>query len=126
MNKNFSFRNKNLIKNGILCSLFIFVCTLLFQNIRIFITSISIIEIKMENVFPPVIGLYFGGIGAAACSIGNFFADLLGGQRNIYILAIKLFFNFLYAYIPYKLWYTFNIKDKCEIPNLNDIKGILN
>ena len=125
MNKNFSFRNKNLIKNGILCSLFIFVCTLLFQNIRIFITSISIIEIKMENVFPPVIGLYFGGIGAAACSIGNFFADLLGGQRNIYTLAINLFFNFLYAYIPYKLWYTFNIKDKCEIPNLNDIKGIL-
>lgn len=123
MNKNFLFRNKNIIKKGILCSLFIFVCTLLFQNIRIFITNI--IEIKVENVFPPVIGLYFGGIGAAACSIGNLLADIIGGQRNIYILTINLLSNFLYAYIPYKLWYTFNIKDKCEIPNLNDIKGIL-
>ncbi|WP_455796765.1 hypothetical protein [Clostridium butyricum] len=46
-----------------------------------------------------------------------------GSSFNVHL--INLFFDFLYAYIPYKLWYTFNIKDKCEIPNLNDIKGIL-
>lgn len=124
MNKNFSLKiNKVQIKRGILSSFFIFMCTMLFQNIRTVIPSI--IEIKVESVFPPFIGLYFGITGALACAVGNFFADLLNGNNNITILLINLFSNFLYSYIPYKLWYTFNTKSKFEIPNINDIKGIL-
>lgn len=124
MNKNFSLNiNKDHIKKGILCSLFIFISTFIFQNMRVFIPNI--IEIKLENVFPPVIGLYFGAVGSIACAIGNLFVDLLNKQYNVEILIVDFFFYFIYAYIPYKLWYTFNIEDKCEIPNLNDIKGIL-
>lgn len=124
MNKNFSLKiDKIQIKRGILSSFFIFMCAVLFQNIREVIPSI--VEIKFESVFPPVIGLYFGTTGAIACAFGNFFVDLLNGNNNIVLLCINFFLNFVYAYIPYKLWYTFNIKNKCEIPNLNDIKGIL-
>lgn len=124
MNKNFSLNiNKIQIKKGIICSLFIFICALLFKSMRGFIPSI--IEIKVESVFPPVIGLYFGAVGAMACAAGNFFAAIVKDGSSFNVHLINLFFDFLYAYIPYKLWYTFNIKDKCEIPNLNDIKGIL-
>lgn len=124
MNKNFSFNiNKNTANKVILCSLFIFISGLILQNMRLFMPSI--IEIKMENIFPPVIGLYFGTVGAFACAAGNLFVDLFNKENNISILIVDFTFYFLYAYIPYKLWYTFNIKDKCEIPNLNDIRGIL-
>ena len=124
MNKNFSFNiNKDKIKKGIICSLFILVSAFIFQNMRIFMPKI--IEIKVESVFPPVIGLYFGAVGAFACAIGKLILDLFNENSNIGLVIIYFFMNFLYAYIPYKLWYTLNIKDKCEIPNLNDINGIL-
>ena len=124
MNKNFSLNiDKNQIKRGILSAVFVFVCALFFQNMRQHIPSI--LEIKTESAFPPVIGLYFGIIGAIACAVGNLFADILNGNNNFILLSVDFFLNFAYAYIPYKLWYTFNIKNKCEIPNLNDIKGIL-
>ncbi|MGN0145527.1 MAG: SpoIIE family protein phosphatase [Clostridium sp.] len=124
MNKNFSLKvDKVQIKRGILSTFFIFICTLLFQNARELIPSI--VEIKVESVFPPVIGLYFGTSGAIACAAGNLLVNLLNGNNNWIFLIINFFLNFVYAYIPFKLWYTFNIKNKCEIPNLNDINGIL-
>ena len=99
MNKNFSLNiNKIQIKKGIICSLFIFICALLFKSMRGFIPSI--IEIKVESVFPPVIGLYFGAVGAMACAAGNFFAAIVkdGSSFNVHLL--NLFFYFFYAYIP--------------------------
>lgn len=126
MNKNFSLNiSKIQIKKAIVCSLFIFVCSLLFKSIRLFIPST--IEIRMENVFPPIIGLYFVTIGSIACAFGNFLDNIFNDCNNLNfnIYAINLFFDFLYAYILYKLWYSFNIKDEYKTPKINNTNGIL-
>ena len=124
MNKNFSFKiNKVEIKRGIVLCFITLICAILFENIRKAIPSF--IEIKFESVIPPVFGLYFGITGAAACAAGNFFVSLLKGDNNIILLSIDLFLNFIYSYIPYKLWHTLNNKNKSCAPDFYDIKGIL-
>ncbi len=124
MNKNFSFSiDKNMFKRGFICFIIMLTGTFIFRSISSFLPSI--IEIKMENVFPPVFGLYFGAAGALACACGEICASIMQGQIEPGLLFIKFVSYFAYGYIPYKLWYTFNIKEKCEIPNLDDIGGIL-
>lgn len=55
--------------------------------------------------------------------LDNIFNDCNNLNFNIY--AINLFFDFLYAYILYKLWYSFNIKDEYKTPKINNTNGIL-
>jgi energy-coupling factor transport system substrate-specific component len=69
--------------------------------------SIAIIpgvtEIRPASLLPVIFGLLFGPAGAWGSALGNLGGDLFG------TLSLGSIFgfvgNFLYAYIPYKLWY---------------------
>lgn len=62
----------------------------------------GITEIRPATLLPVIFGLLFGPAGAWGSAIGNLGGDLFG------TLSAGSFFgfigNFLYAYIPYKLW----------------------
>ncbi len=79
----------------------------------------------VENAITPVLGLYFGAAGALGVGIGSIFQSIIYNNVQGSYVVMKFIVAFFYAYAPYKLWYTFNIKDKCDIPNLNNIKSIL-
>lgn len=65
-------------------------------------------EIKPATLFPVIFGLLFGPAGAWGAAIGNLASDLLG---NFGVSSIFGFIgNFLYAYIPYKIWRNIRLK----------------
>lgn len=64
--------------------------------------------IKPATLFPPIFGLLFGPAGAWGSAIGSLAGDLFG---NFSVSSIFGFIgNFLYAYIPYKLWRNIKLK----------------
>jgi energy-coupling factor transport system substrate-specific component len=69
--------------------------------------SITIIpgvtEIRPASLLPVIFGLLFGPAGAWGSAIGNLGGDLFGTLSPG--SAFGFIGNFLYAYIPYKLWY---------------------
>lgn len=62
-------------------------------------------EIRPANVIPIICSLMFGPAAAWGAAIGNTIADAFGtfGLGTIF----GFFGNFLYGYIPYKMWQTF-------------------
>lgn len=63
----------------------------------------GITEIRPASLLPVIFGLLFGPAGAWGSAIGNLGGDLFG---TFSLGSIFGFIgNFLYAYIPYKLWY---------------------
>lgn len=78
----------------------------------------GITEIRLATLFPVIFGLLFGPAGAWGSAIGNLGGDFFG---TLSVGSIFGFIgNFLYAFIPYKLWY--HIKPKHgedRIPTIN-------
>jgi energy-coupling factor transport system substrate-specific component len=68
----------------------------------------GITEIRPATLFPVIFGLLFGPAGAWGSAIGNLCGDFFG------TLSIGSAFgfigNFLYAFIPYKLWYHIKLR----------------
>lgn len=107
----------------VIVSCFIFIAvSLVFREINMFNTVM--ISLMPENAIPPVLGLYLGPAGAVGAALGSVVVSLIRGINNPIAIAMKLALEFFYAYVPYKLWYTLNIKNRCDIPNLNNIKSI--
>lgn len=117
------FKSKKEIKNILISAGIFFVISLISIIMDFFIQNVLII--RPEGALPPVLGLYLGPSGALGVALGNLLIDI--GKKNISVLCIILNFclYFFYAYVPYKLWYTFKIKEKCDIPNLNNVKSII-
>ncbi|CAG9707958.1 hypothetical protein [Clostridium neonatale] len=111
-------RNKILI-SGII----IFIISLISELISLRISNM--LMIRPEKALFPVLGLYLGPSGALGVAIGSLIIDVSICKYSLSIAMVNFCLNFFYSYAPYKLWYTFNIKDKCEIPNLNNIRSIL-
>lgn len=91
--------------------------------------SISLIEgfteIRPASLFPILFGLLFGPAGAWGSAIGNLIADLFGTFSKGSIFGFAG--NFLYAYIPYKIWGNlelFYMKDKKD-PNIDSGKKLI-
>ena len=63
----------------------------------------GITEIRPASLLPVIFGLLFGPAGAWGSAIGNLGGDLFGTLTPGSIFGFAG--NFLYAYIPYKLWY---------------------
>lgn len=63
----------------------------------------GITEIRPATLFPVIFGLLFGPAGAWGSAIGNLGGDLFGTFTTGSIFGF--IGNFLYAFIPYKLWY---------------------
>jgi energy-coupling factor transport system substrate-specific component len=68
----------------------------------------GITEIRPASLLPVIFGLLFGPAGAWGSAIGNLGGDLFGTFSAGSIFGF--IGNFLYAYIPYKLWYHLNHK----------------
>lgn len=62
-------------------------------------------ELRPGNAIPIVCGLLFGPAAAWGCAIGNLMADFFGtvGPGSFF----GLIGNFLFAYVPYRLWVMF-------------------
>ncbi len=116
-----SYKKRDLVR--IIVSSIIFVLASVISA-KINIYNTNIVKINPQSAIPPVLGLYFGTSGALGVGIGSVIQNILSRNYNIKYIMIKSVVEFFYAYVPYKLWYTFNIKDKCDIPNLNNIKSI--
>lgn len=85
----------------------------------------GVTEIRPANVVPPVLGVLFGLPAAVGISVGNLISDILSGS-NVFICVTGFIANFLYSYLPYRMWYTeFASKGKVTPPNLSSMKDVL-
>lgn len=81
-------------------------------------------EIRPGSAIPVLFGLLFGPAGAWGMAIGNLIGDFFGtlGLGSIF----GFFGNFLFAYVPYKLWSNLGIlKGDEQVPDLKSGKKIL-
>ena len=116
-------KRKDERKNILISGTIIFIISLVSQLINSRISDM--LMIRPEKALFPALGLYFGPSGALGVAIGSLIINILISRDSFSMLIMNFCLNFFYSYVPYKLWYTFNIKDKCEIPNLNNIRSIL-
>ncbi len=63
----------------------------------------GVTEIRPASLLPVIFGLLFGPAGAWGSAIGNLGGDLFGTMSPGSMFGF--IGNFMYAYIPYKLWY---------------------
>lgn len=109
--------------NGIrlvICSLITFFFTLPFHYL---FQIIPVSELRPASALPPAFGLMFGPWGAAGAALGNLASDIILGYPPE-ILIIGFFAQFLYGYIPYKLWYTWN-RGELSLPRLNTVYNLI-
>ncbi len=87
------------------------ICASIYMLLLIPFKSIPIIpyitEIRLAAMLPVIFGLLFGPAGAWGSAIGNLLGDFFGTLTFGSIFGF--IGNFLYAYIPYKLWNHFKI-----------------
>jgi len=82
-------------------------------------------EVRPGNMIPVAFGLFFGPAGAWGAAIGNTIGDLIGGSFGVGSL-FGFVGNFLFAYIPYKLWMNLGIlKDDELTPDCKTPKKIV-
>ncbi|MCE5214550.1 MAG: PP2C family protein-serine/threonine phosphatase [Methanobacterium sp.] len=104
----------------VLCSLITFIFTLPFHYL---FQIIPVSELRPASALPPAFGLLFGPWGAAGAALGNLASDIMLGYPPE-ILVIGFFAQFLYGYIPYKLWYTWN-RGELTLPRLNTVYNLI-
>jgi len=81
-------------------------------------------EVRPGNMIPVAFGLFFGPAGAWGAAIGNTLGDLFGSTLGVGSL-FGFVGNFLFAYIPYKLWMNLGILKSDELaPDCRGVKKI--
>lgn len=104
----------------VICSVITFIVTIPFHYL---FQIVPVTELRPASALPPVFGLMFGPWGAAGAAFGNLLVDIMVGYPpQIYI--IGFFAQFLYGYIPYKLWYTLDTGE-ISLPKLNTVKNLV-
>ena len=88
--------------------------------LKYYIGYYSPLHIEAHIGLYPILGLLFGGWGALGVSFANLLTDLAGGHPPLETF-ICFFVDFLYAYLPYKLWYNFSKNGKLTAPQLGTI-----
>lgn len=84
---------------------------------------IPISELGPVSALPPVFGLLFGPWGALGSAFGYLAADILSGDPpEIYL--VYFFVQFLYGYIPYKLWYLLDRNETISPPRLDTVRNL--
>ena len=82
-------------------------------------------EIRPANMIPVTFGLFFGPAGAWGVAIGNILGDIFGrtfGAGSLF----GFVGNFLFAYIPYKLWMNLGVlKPEEQAPDCRSTKKIM-
>ena len=81
-------------------------------------------ELRPGNMIPVCFGLLFGPAAAWGSAIGNTIADFMGGTGG-WGSAFGFVGNFLFAYIPYKLWDNLGILKEDKNPDCRSAKKIV-
>lgn len=116
------FTEKKQFKKLLILSFILFLVSIPYKKVMHIIPMQA--EIMPLNCISPIVGMFLGPIGAWAMAFGNFAADIIIGKLNFKITSLVFFVQFFYTYIPYKMWYTVDVKEKCEFPSLEDVKSI--
>lgn len=61
-------------------------------------------DLRISAIYPVTAGLIMGPSGALGCAVGNLLSDCFGHLSVLSIFGVLA--NFLYAWLPYKLWHT--------------------
>lgn len=88
-----------------------------------FVIIPGITEFRPASALPVALGLLFGPAGAWGSAIGNLIGDFFGslGVGSIF----GFFGNFMFAYVPYKLWMNLGLVNKDDLePDLRSGKKI--
>jgi len=91
---------------------------------RYFFPIFQVSELRPASAFPPVFGMMFGPWGALGAALGNLISDIIAGYPPE-ILIFGFVAQFLYGYIPYKLWYTSRISKESIQPRINTVKNLI-
>jgi sigma-B regulation protein RsbU (phosphoserine phosphatase) len=111
---------KNKFSRLAICGVLVFLTNLCFSYLFP-VTPIS--ELGPASALPPVFGLLFGPWGAMGSALGYLVADVLSGDPpEIYI--VYFFVQFLYGYIPYKLWYLLDQDKTISLPRLDTVRNL--
>lgn len=87
---------------GFLLSAVIFaLLNILFKSIQFFP---NYADFRISAFFPVTAGLLFGPSGAFGCAVGNLISDFFGTLN--YESPLGMLANFLFAWLPYRLWHT--------------------
>lgn len=117
------FTEKDQFKRFIKLTFLLFLVSIPYKKVIMMIPMTT--KIMPLNCISPVIGMFFGPIGAWAMAFGNLAAEfVIAGKLNYKVLLLAFSVQFFYTYIPYKMWYTVDVKEKCEFPSLEDVKSI--
>ncbi len=81
-------------------------------------------EFRPGNLVPVAFALFFGPAAAWGAAIGNTIADILGGTVSFGSL-FGFVGNFLYAYVPYKLWDNLSVLGSDNSPDLKGSKKVV-
>jgi len=82
-------------------------------------------EVRPGNMIPVAFGLFFGPAGAWGAAIGNTLGDIFGSTFGVGSL-FGLVGNFLFAYVPYKLWMNLGVlKPEEQAPDCKSAKKIV-
>ena len=117
--------NSQSLKSNLIITLF---CAIIFIIIavpfRYFFPIFQISELRPASALPPVFGMMFGKWGASGIAIGNLIADIIAGYPpEVFIIGFIV--QFLYAYLPYKLWYTIKLKQEITFPRLDNVRNLV-
>jgi energy-coupling factor transport system substrate-specific component len=81
-------------------------------------------EVRPGNMIPVAFGLFFGPAGAWGAAIGNTLGDIFGSSFGIGS-AFGFVGNFLFAYVPYKLWMNLGVFKRDDQPDCRSAKKIV-
>lgn len=111
---------KHKIQKMVFCGVVIFLINLCFSYL---FPVLPISELGPASALPPVFGLLFGPWGALGSAVGYLGADILSGDPpEIYL--VYFFVQFLYGYIPYKLWYLLGRDKTISPPSLDNVRNL--
>lgn len=80
-------------------------------------------DFRISAIFPVLAGLLMGPAGAVGCGVGNLLADLFGMMSMASLYGAVG--NFLFAFLPYKLWHTLIPLENHRIGYLSSANSLL-
>lgn len=112
---------RNLIR-AFLCGLIFFAVTVPFREL---FSLMPVTEVRPASALPPAFGLLFGFWGALGTALGNLMADILSGY-SLGLCLTGFAAQFLYGYIPFKLWHAFGSRGaEQDFPKLDTARHVV-
>ena len=75
-----------------------------------YIMNVGLREIRLAAFLPPLAGMVWGVPGAIGAALGNMARDVIVGEP-LAVIPIGAATNFIFAYVPYRLWLATNLEN---------------